>query len=205
MALGSCLLGSASHLPTSSSVPPPSLLSHAGSFPAHLPKLQICSSLSRWFRAEMRKKPPPSAGSDAPPPPPSSGLSLKCRCLICTLQTGGGHREENPHCQFWPPPTQQGPAGLQTPHRTHSCTNQGLSLPRLYFLFLVSFSPEKKSCFRGGWPEPALEFGSGCSQYPFLAEKGRRGTDLLPAFAGHALCDALLMPLSNPTSFFFFS
>lgn len=44
---------------TSSSVPPPSHLSHTGSFPAYLPKLQICSSLSRWFRAEMRKKPLP--------------------------------------------------------------------------------------------------------------------------------------------------
>lgn len=31
---------------------PPSPLSHTGSFPAHLPELQICSSLSRWFRAE---------------------------------------------------------------------------------------------------------------------------------------------------------
>lgn len=187
MALGSCLLGSASHLPTSSSVPPPSL-SHAGSFPAHLPKLQICSSLSRWFRAEMRKKPPPSTGSDAPPPSPS-GLSLKCRCLICTLQTGGGHREENPHCQFWSPPTQQGPAGLQTPHRTHSCTNQGLSLPRLYyFLFLVSFSWKRKAV--SGEAGQNLPWSAGLGVVSTLSWQRRDGgeqTCCLPLLATHCV------------------
>lgn len=160
-----------SHLPTFSSFPLLPCLSHTGSFPAHLPKLHVCSNLSRWFRAEMRKLPYPFHWLRSPPP--SSGLSQKCRCLICTLQTGGGHREENPHCQFWPAPSQQGPAGLPTPHRTRSYTNQWLSIPRLYFFLLVSFS-QKTSCL-GGEAGQSLPWVWVMTCYPFLAGKG--GTD----------------------------
>lgn len=57
-----------SHLPTFfSSFTLLPCLSHTGSFPAHLPKLHICSSLSRWFRAEMRKLPYPFHWLCSPP------------------------------------------------------------------------------------------------------------------------------------------
>lgn len=113
--------------------------------------------------------------------------SQKCRCLICTLQTGGGHREENPYCQFWPSPSQQGPAGLPTPHRTRSYTNQWLSVPRLYFFSLGFFFPENKAVSRGEAGQ-SLPWVWVMTCYPFLVGKGGTGTDLLPAFAGHALC-----------------
>lgn len=159
----------------------------------------------------MRKKPPPhpSAGSDAPPPPPSSGLSPKCRCLICTLQTGGGHREENPHCQVWPPPTQQGPAPPRAPNTSQDPQlhrpGAVLSLPRLYyFLFLVSFSCKRKSA--SGEAGQSLPWSSGLGAVPFPGRKGMEENRLVaclrwPRTVRHSY-DATLQPHVLP---FFFS
>lgn len=82
--------------------------------------------------------------------------------------------------------SQQGPAGLPTPHRTRSYTNQWLSIPRLYFFLLVSFS--QKTSRLGGEAGQSLPWVWVMTCYPFLTGKGGTGTDLLPAFAGHALC-----------------
>lgn len=169
---------------------------HTRSFSAHLPKLQICSSLSRWLRAEMRKPPPPLPLA----PPPSSVLSTMEMPHMHFTDRRGPPRE--PHCKLRPPSSQQSPQGSK--HRRG--TDKGCFSSTSVVFSWFSVFLEKKSCFRGQGGQ-SLPWGPGRGVGPFPTRKGKggRGTDLLSAFTGHSLCDFLQRHHPTPPLLFFLS
>lgn len=124
---------------------------HTRSFSAHLPKLQICSSLSRWFRAEMRKPPPllPLA------PPPSSGLNHNGDASHA-LYRWEGAAKRTLTANSGGPPASRAHRALNTAGAPTS-TDKRLFLFYVCTIFLVFRFPGKEKLFQGtGWPEPAL-------------------------------------------------
>lgn len=159
---------------------------HTRSFSAHLPKLQICSSLSRWFRAEMRKPPPllPLA------PPPSSGLNHNGDASHALYRPEGAAKRTLT-ANSGVPPASRAHRALNTAGAPTS-TDKRLFSSMSVLLSWFSVFLEKKSCFRGQAGQ-SLPWGPGRGVGPFPTRKGKggRGTDLMSAFAGHALCDFL--------------
>lgn len=165
--------------------------------PAHLPKLQICSSLSRWLRAETRKPPP----SVLPPSPPFSGLSRKCRCLIMHFtDREGPRRGEPPPTNSGSKTTWQGAAGRCT--ATHGdCFSSTSHIPYLFlFLFSFSFSWKRKAVSGQRLARACLGVRAGCGTLSCQERKGREGNIPPPAFSVHALCHFLQR--HPPTPFF---
>lgn len=134
-------------------------------------------------------------------PAPSSGLSHNGDASHALYRQEGA-AERTPTANSGLPPATRAHGPLNTTGApTRGCFSSASVLFSWFSVFL-----EKKSCFRGQ-ADQSLPWGPGRDVGPFPIRKGKggRGTDLLSAFAGHALCDFLQCRHPTPPLLFFLS
>lgn len=181
-----------SHLPTSSSVTPPSTLDPS---PPTFPSSKYVAVFPDGSEQRGGSRPHPfSAGSRT-----LFRFKSQWRCLTCTLQTGGG-RQRTPTANSGLPPATRAHGPLNTTGApTRGCFSSASVLFSWFSVFL-----EKKSCFRGQ-ADQSLPWGPGRGVGPFPIRKGKGGrgqTCCQPSQATHcAISSNAAIP---PHPFYFF-